>query len=46
MLAMVDLPEPDRPVNHRITGFCPAEIVLKKLGVTQGGCCSQPKTKD
>ncbi len=28
-------------IQSAFTGFCPAEIVLKKLGV--GGCCSRPK---
>ncbi len=33
-------------IQSAFTGFCPAEIVLKKLGVIRGGCCAQPKTKD
>ncbi len=33
-------------IQSAFTGFCPAEIVLKKLGVTRGGCCAQPKARD
>lgn len=29
-------------IQSAFTGFCPAEIVLKKLGVG-GSCCSRPK---
>jgi hypothetical protein len=29
-------------IQSAFTGFCPAEIVLKKLGVG-GSCCSHPK---
>ncbi len=27
-------------IQSAFTGFCPAEIVLKKLGVGSEGCCS------
>ena len=27
-------------IQSAITGFCPAEIIFRKLGVGQGGCCS------
>lgn len=33
-------------IQSAFTGFCPAEIVLTKLGITRGGCCAQPKTRD
>jgi len=31
-------------IQSAFTGFCPAEIILKRLGITEGDCCSQPKT--
>lgn len=33
-------------IQSAFTGFCPAETVLKKLGLSQGSCCAEPKTKD
>jgi hypothetical protein len=27
-------------IQSAMTGFCPAEIILKKLGVGKGDCCS------
>ena len=29
-------------IQSALTGFCPAEIVFRKLGITKDGCCSQP----
>ncbi len=26
-------------IQSALTGFCPAEIILRKLGVGQGACC-------
>jgi hypothetical protein len=31
-------------VQSAFTGWCPAEIFLKKFGI-QGGCCSTPEKK-
>lgn len=33
-------------IQSAITGFCPPEILLRKLGVEQGGCACrrEPKT--
>ena len=31
-------------IQSGFTGFCPAEIVLKKLGVGRGSCSSTEKT--
>lgn len=27
-------------IQSAFTGFCPAEMVFKKLGIGSGGCCS------
>jgi hypothetical protein len=27
-------------IQSALTGFCPAEIILRKLGVGAGACCS------
>ena len=32
-------------IQSAFTGFCPAEIIMKRLGVAEGGCCERPKTK-
>lgn len=32
-------------IQSAFTGFCPAEIVLKKLGLGQGSCCAKPEIK-
>ncbi len=32
-------------IQSALTGFCPAELVLKKLGVGQGDCCSATPAK-
>lgn len=30
-------------IQSALTGFCPAEIILKRLGVGKGGsCCEKP----
>lgn len=31
-------------VQSAFTGFCPAEIIFRKLGITQDGCCSKSST--
>lgn len=31
-------------IQSAFTGFCPAEIVFRKLGITQDGCCSKSST--
>lgn len=33
-------------IQSAFTGFCPAEMILKRLGVTEGGCCASPTKKD
>lgn len=32
-------------IQSAFTGFCPAEMILKKLGVTKGDCCARPAAK-
>jgi len=32
-------------IQSAFTGFCPAGIVLKKLGVGSGSCCSSSSTQ-
>jgi hypothetical protein len=32
-------------IQSAFTGFCPAEIILKKLGLTKDDCCAPPPTK-
>ncbi len=32
-------------IQSAFTGFCPAEMIMKRIGVTEGGCCERPKTK-
>jgi hypothetical protein len=32
-------------IQSAFTGFCPAELILKKLGLTKGECCARPTTK-
>lgn len=32
-------------IQSAFTGFCPAEIIFKKLGVGQGCCCRQDSPK-
>lgn len=32
-------------IQSAFTGFCPAEIVLKKLGLGEGNCCARPGDK-
>ena len=29
-------------IQSAFTGFCPAETIFRKLGITQGGCCNGP----
>ena len=29
-------------IQSTFTGFCPAEIILNKLGITKIGCCAKP----
>ena len=48
MLAMVDLPEPDRPVNHRIAGFWCLSAARSALPIKQRlpvdvGAAAQPE---
>lgn len=31
-------------IQSAFTGFCPAGIVLKRLGIGSGSCCDQPRT--
>ena len=31
-------------IQSALTGFCPAEIILRKLGVGKAGACCEPKT--
>jgi hypothetical protein len=31
-------------IQSALTGFCPAEMLLRKFGVGQGGCCPPAKT--
>lgn len=33
-------------IQSAFTGFCPAEMILKKLGVTKGDCCARPAAND
>jgi hypothetical protein len=32
-------------IQSAFTGFCPAEIILKKTGLTKGDCCARPPAK-
>ena len=32
-------------IQSAFTGFCPAEMVFRRLGTTQGGCCASSKRK-
>lgn len=32
-------------IQSALTGFCPAEIILRKLGVTKDGCCAHTPPK-
>jgi hypothetical protein len=32
-------------IQSVFTGFCPAEIILRKLGRGKGACCAQPVEK-
>lgn len=33
-------------IQSAFTGFCPAEIILRRMGVGKSGCCqSEPKGK-
>src|SRR4051812_48058548 len=36
MLAMVDFPAPDRPVNQRMAGFCPFNVARAALSIDSG----------
>ena len=29
-------------IQSAFTGFCPAEMILNKLGITKGACCAKP----
>lgn len=33
-------------IQSAFTRFCPAEIVFRKLGLKEGGCCAEPKNKN
>jgi hypothetical protein len=33
-------------IQSAFTGFCPAELVFKKIGVGSAGCCSGTSHKD
>ena len=30
-------------IQSAFTGFCPAEMIMKKCGMKSGGCCGAPK---
>ncbi len=30
-------------LQSAFTGFCPAEMILRKLGVTKDACCARPE---
>jgi hypothetical protein len=32
-------------IQSAFTGFCPAEIILRKLGVGKGACCAGDETR-
>lgn len=32
-------------IQSAFTGFCTAETVLRRLGITQDACCSGPQTR-
>ena len=32
-------------IQSVFTGFCPAEIILRKLGLGEGACCASPVEK-
>jgi len=32
-------------IQSVFTGFCPAEIILRKLGLGTGACCARPVEK-
>ncbi len=32
-------------IQSAFTGFCPAEIILRKLGLGEGSCCCSKETK-
>ena len=32
-------------IQSAFTGFCPAETIFRKLGITQGGCCTSPERR-
>ena len=32
-------------IQSAFTGFCPAETILRKLGITQGGCSTGPERR-
>jgi len=32
-------------IQSVFTGFCPAEIILRKLGLGEGACCARPAEK-
>ncbi|HAB17331.1 MAG TPA: DUF2892 domain-containing protein [Verrucomicrobiota bacterium] len=32
-------------IQSAFTGFCPAEMILKRLRLTEGNCCAPPEKK-
>ena len=33
-------------IQSALTGFCPAEIILRKLGITKDACCVSSPAKE
>jgi hypothetical protein len=33
-------------IQSVFTGFCPAEIILRKLGLGDGACCAVPEVEE
>jgi hypothetical protein len=33
-------------IQSVFTGFCPAEIILRKLGLGDGACCAAPQPEE